>query len=358
MKYLFIVACLFITLSCNNGKKISDNVFEIDYKNLEDITLSDYVNNVKVVRLETSADVLIGEIVKVQIFNHKIYVLDRISNALFIFTEEGKFVNLLGKIGQGPGEYATLFDFNVTNKGLYLLDFGRSILQYDFDCNFIRQINTDPAAGAFVMNDEYFWIFREPSLIPYKQILMIDKTGNFIRTFFPKEADDGSMNLASSNLFQKQESDIYFSPRYGNLIYKWDDKDEWKEFISLSFMNQTFYGDINKYYSEHLEYPFVLRKDFFVLKNFFILNFHLANKCCNYYFHNTFTKTAKSGKVKNDLIRDYERFFPISQSDNSLIESIEAKWVLDYFQGLNELNESLKDLQEDDNPVLVIYEFK
>ncbi|MDR3184131.1 MAG: 6-bladed beta-propeller, partial [Prevotellaceae bacterium] len=119
MKYVFIFF-LFITLSCcsNNSTKSYENVLEIDCKNLEEIKLSDYVKNIKVVKLATSDDVLIGEIVKVEIFNNRIYVLDRQSNALFVFTDEGEIFYKLRKIGQGPGEYIHLFDFEVTNDGV------------------------------------------------------------------------------------------------------------------------------------------------------------------------------------------------------------------------------------------------
>jgi hypothetical protein len=57
---------------------------------------------------------------KVQIFDPKIYILDRMGNALHVFDENGKFLRSLQKIGQGPGEYRTLWDFAVTGKGLYL----------------------------------------------------------------------------------------------------------------------------------------------------------------------------------------------------------------------------------------------
>ena len=141
MKYLLIFF-LIITLSCcSNNTKEHDNVLAIDYKNLDEIRLSDYVNNIKVVKLATSDDVLIGEIVKVEIFNNKIYILDKLSNALFIFTDEGEFLYKLRNIGQGPGEYIYLFDFDVTNDGVYLSDIGQSILYYDNDFKFIRKIH-------------------------------------------------------------------------------------------------------------------------------------------------------------------------------------------------------------------------
>jgi hypothetical protein len=372
MKYLLIFF-LIITLSCcSNNTKEHDNVLAIDYKNLEEIRLSGYVSDIKVVKLATSDDVLIGEIVKVEIFNNRIYILDRLSNALFIFTDEGEFLYKLRNIGQGPGEYIYLFDFDVTNDGLYLSDIGIAILHYDNDFNFVRKINHHSVAGNFVMNDEYFWIFREPHPATYNQILMIDKNGRTVEEFFQKKASESEVNLASSNLFQKQKSHIYFSPRYGNTIYEWNGENKWQEFITLSFGDKTFDKDINEYYSKNAimndaDFPYIVRKDFFVFHNFLLCDFHIDSRlyCC---FYDLKTKEVKAGKVKNDLIPNYESWFPMSynghssQSNNCFIECVSPEWILSeeygYYKGLCKLNESLKYLTEDDNPVLVIYEFK
>jgi hypothetical protein len=352
---------------------VHEKVLEIDYKNLEEIRLSDYVKNIKVVKLATSNDVLIGEIVKVEIFNNRIYVLDRQSNALYVFTDEGEIFYTLRKIGQGPEEYICLFDFEVTNDGVYLSDIGNAIIHYDSDFNFIRKIDHYSAAGNFVMNDTYFWIFREPYPIPYNQILMMDRDGHTVEEFFPKKASKDEENLASSNLFQKQRSQLYFSPRYGNTIYKWDNENKWQEFITLSFGGKTFDGDINEYYSKNMnksntvDFPYIVRKDFFVLNNFLLCDFHIDRRlyCC---FYDLKTKEVKAGKVKNDLIPDYKSGFPMSyngytsQSANSLIECVMPEWIVSeeygFYKGLCKIDASLKDLTEDDNPVLLIYEFK
>ncbi|MDR0606457.1 MAG: 6-bladed beta-propeller [Bacteroidales bacterium] len=370
MKYVFIVF-LIITLSCcSNNTKEHDSVLSIDYKNLDEIALSDYVNNIKIVKLATSDDVLIGEIVKVEIFNNRIYILDRLSNALFIFTDEGEFLYKLRNIGQGPGEYIYLFDFDVTNDGVYLSDIGQSILYYDNDFKFIRKISHHSVAGNFVMNDEYFWIFREPHPVPYNQILMIDKNGRTVEEFFPQKASESGVNMASSNLFQKQKSHIYFSPRYGNTVYKWNSENKWQEFITLSFGDKTFDRDINEYYSKNAndtDFPYIVRKDFFVFHNVLLCDFHIDSRlyCC---FYDLKTKEMKAGKVKNDLIPDYESWFPMSynghssQSNNCFIECVLPEWILSeeygYYKGLCKLDESLNDMSEDDNPVLLIYEFK
>jgi hypothetical protein len=374
MKYFVVVIifCLSLLQSCNNKAKtkIVDNILEIDSENFEEIKLSDYVSNVKVVKLETSSDIVIGEIMKVQIFDNKIYILDRIYNALYVFDENGKFLHLLRKIGQGPGEYTTLWDFVVTDKGLYLSDMSIAILYYDHNFNFVRKITHYTYGGIFITDDDFFWLYQLPNLSSHNQLVMFDKTGRRIKEFFPQKASKDGINLFSSNSFQIQGNDKYFSPQFGYTIYKLDETNEWQKFVTFLFLNKTFTGDVNEYFSKYSiapgdpDFPYIVRRDFSVFSNLFMIDFdiNLTPYCC---FYNLKTKETRAGKVKNDLIPDYESIFPIkrnshgNQTGNFLIEFIEAEWILNgNHKGLCKLNESLKNLKEDDNPVLVIYEFK
>jgi hypothetical protein len=61
--------------------------------------------------------------------------------------------------------------------------------------------------------------------------------------------------------------------------------------------------------------------------------------------------------VENDIIPGYDRFFPRWSTNNCLIESVDAGYVVEDFPVLIKAG-SLTDLQPDDNPVLVLYTFK
>jgi hypothetical protein len=160
-------------------------------------------------------------------------------------------------------------------------------------------------------------------------------------------------------------------------FYKWNNEDKWQEYMTLSFGDKTLDKDINEYYSNKemnmydKDFPYIVRQDFFVFRNFLMFDFYIYSGqylrpyCC---FYDLKTKETKAGKVKNDLIPDYESWFPMSyngyssQSNNRLIECVAPEWILSdeygFYKGLCKSDESLKDLTEDDNPVLVIYEFE
>ena len=78
---------------------LSENVKEVSALNL-----SDAVERVEIVKLETSEKLLLSNVEKVEITDDNIYVSTMRSVSVYRFTRDGKFLNTIGKRGQGPGE--------------------------------------------------------------------------------------------------------------------------------------------------------------------------------------------------------------------------------------------------------------
>lgn len=104
--------------------------------------LDSIVRNHKFTRLETSEECLVGEVYKLSCRNEKYYILDRhLQKALFVFDEEGKFRNRIGRRGRGPGEFIEPTDFIVSDSSVTVFDmFGHKLLYYNPDGTFIRSV--------------------------------------------------------------------------------------------------------------------------------------------------------------------------------------------------------------------------
>ncbi len=104
--------------------------------------LDSIVRNHKFTRLETSEECLVGEVYKLSCRNKKYYILDRhLQKALFVFDEEGKFRNRIGRRGRGPGEFIEPTDFIVSDSTVTVFDmFGHKLLYYNPDGTFIRSV--------------------------------------------------------------------------------------------------------------------------------------------------------------------------------------------------------------------------
>jgi hypothetical protein len=114
-------------------------------KNEGMINLSSVFKRVKTIILETNKDALIGDINSVQVFGDKIYILDKENaKSIFVFNKSGKFLQRIGKVGQGPGEYIYPTDFTIDtkNKFIYVLDnSAHKVLKFDLlTCKYINDI--------------------------------------------------------------------------------------------------------------------------------------------------------------------------------------------------------------------------
>lgn len=128
----------------------SDNIVSIDiynaYKNRKDNSLSLIAKSINYIPLETTPECLIGDISNAIITTTDIFVYVY-ENICYRFNRQGKFINTIGRIGNGPGECLRTRDIAVDtiNKWVYILDYDK-ILKFDYGGKFIKSFR--PEEGA------------------------------------------------------------------------------------------------------------------------------------------------------------------------------------------------------------------
>ena len=118
---LFIILS-FSLLSCQHkGDSTKNSTIEtipVFSNYTAELPFSAFVDTIELIPLETTEDNLIGEITRV-IFNDGKYYI-RSTNGmqnpkLFVFNENGKYIQKISKQGVGPGEYLDFEDFTIAN---------------------------------------------------------------------------------------------------------------------------------------------------------------------------------------------------------------------------------------------------
>ncbi len=107
--------------------------------------------------LETSEDVVVGRIKALYEWKDRFYILDEQTNAILVFSQEGKFLKQIRHIGRGPEEYMRISSFyhNPRNGDIYIhCDRSQAILCYDEDGNFLRRIPCKFITAGFTMLGE------------------------------------------------------------------------------------------------------------------------------------------------------------------------------------------------------------
>lgn len=121
MKKIYILLSFLhvIFLSCS---KSSDMEFEynVPYDSIQDsIYFTEIVDSIKYIKLETTDKCRIGNVKQTVIKNNRIYIL---SDGVFCFDINGKFIFSINKKGHSRNEYVAINNINIIDDTLYLYD--------------------------------------------------------------------------------------------------------------------------------------------------------------------------------------------------------------------------------------------
>ncbi len=142
MKHTLIYVCFALMfLSCGDRTQKQDvavldeqNIIVLDdaIANPIDMDINEVAADIDYIQLETTDEILISTISKIQIRDGKIYVLDDEAPALLVFDMSGKFIRKIGNRGQGPGEYVGPLDMALCDSVILAMDQGQArMILYD-----------------------------------------------------------------------------------------------------------------------------------------------------------------------------------------------------------------------------------
>ena len=137
-------------LGCSSNKKqepISKSGVPVinlseDVSTVPSLLLSEAAEKLEIVPLEMTDESVLSDITEMQVTDHNIWIDHGREFYIYRFSRSGKFLNKIGSIGQGPGEYTTYSTFLVDEdkKEVYIIANTNGVLAYDFEGNFKRKI--------------------------------------------------------------------------------------------------------------------------------------------------------------------------------------------------------------------------
>lgn len=153
--------CSFVTIilmmymvSCNGNKElniddskneiISISPFDLIKQGSDTrINASSIFDTISYVKMERTDSGMFSRLDKVEVFDGKIFILDKNINTLLIFTTEGDFVKSINKVGSEAGHYKEISTFVVdrSEKEIVLFDAKLTkLLFFNFHGRFIREV--------------------------------------------------------------------------------------------------------------------------------------------------------------------------------------------------------------------------
>lgn len=202
-------------LSC--GNKAKESVAEeaeserlplIDLANHLDLPdtrlkLSDAASSVDIVPLEVTDVSMIASIEQIFVTDQSIFVHHNRDQRVFRFSRSGKFLNTIGKVGQGPEEYIRLYSFflDETNEEVYVFPTMGRVQVYKYDGSYVRSYSD--------MNPEAIFKMFSPQIFRYGSEIFFQQSGPVYQPVNHPEDSLWAFALADKNL---KPSTIFLNP--------------------------------------------------------------------------------------------------------------------------------------------------
>ena len=147
MRLLSLILLCFVLQNCRQAEVYDKNITYIrteDLKEMPGFKYEDLLDSCTYIPLETSNEVLLGNIHQLKVTKNHILVSDYNNDALFVFDRQGKFQNNISRRGRAPGEYQHLGVYCLTpaEDTVILYDeIGMKLHFYTIDDHFVRTVD-------------------------------------------------------------------------------------------------------------------------------------------------------------------------------------------------------------------------
>ena len=372
--YCFVVLVLLI-YGCVSSKKDAELDLKFKYTISTNDTIVDKFNydelidSIFIVRLETNESCLIDRIDKLVFYENTCFILDD-KMGVYAFSMNGDFIQKVGGEGRAPGEYISCFDMSISDSLLFIYDnHGGEMHCYNAgDYSYIDSYSQLNRGGEAIVKGDYV----------FGKGWTEDEKPNLKCKFLIQDNDD-------ENTLLRSESDE-FDLRMGNRVVTSNRNHFWIDPLRCKVYELNSKGGITPHFKLN-EPEFILTEDelrsvtnnneikklgkilyfnnYYETLNHQIVNYSKDNEQWAL-FHNKEQNKLYNTKMK---LRYYQPFYNIDGVYNdffvktigaSLIEfqyNIDVKYngaFTGIYSGLNEL----KNVNEDDNPILFFARFK
>jgi hypothetical protein len=224
MKRLPLSLVIFLLFSLCWSCKTPDNEWislNIQNKDFKIFKFDDIFTFEKIIYLEETPNSLISEVVHLKIVNNELYLSDNQHGIVYRFTEDGKFLNTIGKKGRGPGELQSMINFLVTESELIAVDFYK-VVRFSLDGKFIKEISKPAGTFDILEQDGNFLVFNSLSSDD-DQIIVIDTTFNIKSGFSPLKNDNVIYPMAGRGYMFKDNNNSFITYPFSDTIFKLTD---------------------------------------------------------------------------------------------------------------------------------------
>ncbi len=234
--YLLLIIIIAIHIGCiqhSNLENINSakTIFINPLSAKDEINLSEFVDSVTYIKLQTDSTCITGRIYSIIITNKYVYVCDAGQMTVLLFDKKGNFVSKLDKQGPGPDEYKNMSGFFVDDNETYIeiATMDNHFFKYSMNSfNIIakQQMAAIKSSTSKKINSYYYFDTQKaPNQISNETTnahIIIMKDGHIVKTLFQDKIKNPTNYYGSFGeaFTVNNNQELFFSMRSNNTIYQ------------------------------------------------------------------------------------------------------------------------------------------
>ncbi len=210
--------------------------FDEIVKNKREVKLSEFASDIELIQLENTNEALLKDVENIE-FTQDYILIKCWQQPILQFDRSGKFIQYIGAIGNGPGEYGSCMQMSIDEESerVYICSFNWDVLVYDFEGEFIKSINYQDHWFELIFwgRDSLFVSYAEPmmgnELNVFTELNEQDDTlqgiPNYILTDEAQLEYHGNL-IDIQNYFYRYNNKLHLKSSYNDTVYTYNDKNK------------------------------------------------------------------------------------------------------------------------------------
>ena len=375
----------------------AQNIVNIDLTRakFEETNVDKIFKDIKIIPLETHTDGLLQKNCTYYLTDKYIIAVDFLKGAYLFDRKTGAFIREISSEGQGPNEYIGYIyhkcGFDEKNKILFA-SIGASTAKW-WQCINVesnkRETNLNKPLSK--SNNDFFlanapWLIRHNIYVSYynnrtgkdkTRLVVYNREGTILKkypNYLEYQKEDKNSYPANNGIFYYYNNSTYFKEWYYNdTVFRVDERNMTPHLVFKSGTKKPSYyhqADLNYNKGKYL-IDFVCESNRYVLFHFFYYTkmFHTRSEVDHSIYPGYYDKSSKQAYISSTS--DFKRpgfiisgipvrFYPNAiNSNKEMIAQIDPEEIIKYRNQLSPKYKYLfRNIQEDDNPIVIIATLK
>ncbi|UJP66791.1 BF3164 family lipoprotein [Mongoliitalea daihaiensis] len=234
-----------ISLSCTSER----NVDELDNEPIQLLSkipapsenIEDLFSLVDVIALKSGPETILS-FTRVLENNFGIFVLDRSSTRLSLFSKTGEFIRDFGKMGGGPGEFVSAYDFFISGNAVFIFSPGDlALFSYEIETGaFLKKVQLMAFAQRIELvseNEFLVYVSNNPTDSNFN-VYRFDLEGNMLGEYFPFDPKRSNAIVPYSGFLARGNDGVYYCDPFGYQVFRYNqDTQDFDLIYELDFVS-------------------------------------------------------------------------------------------------------------------------